>query len=56
MKELFTLLTLWSLTTTGNFLLAQGRWWQCEPIRLLQTNLRETDAGLDEYTVIVLKQ
>ena len=26
---------------------AEGRWWMEQPVRLLQTNLRETDAGLD---------
>lgn len=27
--------------------LAQPRWWMDEPVRLIQTNLRETDAALD---------
>src|SRR5687767_6734936 len=26
---------------------APSRWWVDEPVRLLQTNLRETDSGLD---------
>jgi hypothetical protein len=30
---------------------AQPRWWMDEPVRLLQTNLRETDAGLDPARV-----
>ena len=28
-------------------ILAQSRWWMDEPVRLLQTNLRETDSVLD---------
>jgi len=28
-------------------LAAQPRWWMDQPVRLIQTNLRETDAGLD---------
>jgi hypothetical protein len=51
-KKLLTLLALFSLAATGNSLLAQGYWWQIEPIRLLQTNLRETDAGLDAKALI----
>jgi hypothetical protein len=31
---------------------AQSHWWQEEPIRLLQTTLRETDAGLDAKALI----
>lgn len=27
--------------------LAHPKWWMDEPIRLVQTNLRETDASLD---------
>ena len=28
---------------------AQQGWWMTEPIRLVQTNLRETDAAVDPY-------
>jgi hypothetical protein len=31
---------------------AQPRWWMDEPIRLVQTNLRETDTGLDPARLI----
>jgi hypothetical protein len=35
------------LVLAAGWLAAQSRWWMEEPIRLVQTNLRETDAGLD---------
>jgi hypothetical protein len=31
---------------------AQRRWWMEEPIRLIQTNLRETDSGLDAKRLV----
>ncbi len=31
---------------------AQPRWWMDEPVRLVQTNLRETDAGLDASRLV----
>ena len=40
-KALF-LATLWIASAAG-----QQRWWMDEPIRWVQTNLRQTDAGLD---------
>ena len=33
-------------------LIAQERWWMNEPIRWLQTNLRETDAALDPKRLV----
>ncbi|MBM3749212.1 MAG: hypothetical protein FJW34_25905, partial [Acidobacteria bacterium] len=35
------------LLLTALALAAQPRWWMDRPVRLIQTNLRETDAGLD---------
>jgi hypothetical protein len=32
--------------------LAQDRWWMDEPVRLVQTNLRETDSGLDPVRLV----
>jgi hypothetical protein len=32
--------------------MAQERWWMVEPVRLVQTNLRETDSGLDPARLI----
>ena len=40
----FALLFLLAMT-----LQAQPGWWMTEPIRLVQTNLRETDAAVDAY-------
>ena len=31
---------------------AQHRWWLDEPVRLVQTNLRETDSGLDPVRLV----
>jgi hypothetical protein len=39
-----TLLIVTALTTSAS---AQEGWWMREPIRWVQTNLRQTDAGLD---------
>lgn len=36
----------WLLLAAG-LCAAQPRWWMDEPVRLLQTNLRQTDAGLN---------
>ena len=40
-------LLILSVTATG-----QPRWWMDEPIRLLQTNLRETDSTLDARRLV----
>lgn len=41
------LLLLGFLILTSSSATAQPRWWMDEPVRLLQTNLRETDSTLD---------
>src|ERR1700732_57468 len=35
------------LLVTSGLLYAQSGWWMTEPIRWVQTNLRQTDASLD---------
>ena len=42
---LFILPVFLQLSSTGQP--ATGAWWMTEPISLIQTNLRETDSGLD---------
>ncbi len=41
-----------SLTLVATCLSAQPGWWMTEPIRWVQTNLRETDAALDSGRLI----
>lgn len=45
---------LGAVLLAGNVLqcAAQPRWWMDEPVRLVQTNLRETDAGLDPARLV----
>ena len=31
---------------------SSGRWWMDEPVRLVQTNLRETDSALDARRLV----
>ncbi len=38
-------LVLWLVSVAS--VTAQPRWWMNQPVRLLQTNLRETDSALD---------
>src|SRR5262245_16291888 len=40
------------LTIAPRPCLAQHRWWMDEPVRLVQTNLRETDSGLDPVRLV----
>ncbi len=51
-KRYFGLTFLFVVMATTPPIGAQSHWWQKEPIRLLQTNLRETDAGLDAEALI----
>jgi len=37
---------------TAMILQAQQGWWMTEPIRLVQTNLRETDAAVDPRRLV----
>ena len=39
-------------TTLGGELPEKPGWWMTEPLRLVQTNLRETDSGLDPRALI----
>lgn len=50
MKLLFRLLL--GAVLVPFFGLAQPHWWMDEPVRLLQTNLRETDAALDAKRLV----
>ncbi|MCL5744903.1 MAG: hypothetical protein M1541_13425, partial [Acidobacteria bacterium] len=49
MRMLRAAFLLVSLTTLAS---AQSGWWMREPIRWVQTNLRETDAALDPKHLI----
>ncbi len=40
------------VTATVRGVAAQTRWWMEEPVRLLQTNLRETDSTLDAQRLV----
>ncbi len=40
------------LLFAANLLLAQSGWWSTEPIRWVQTNLREVDAGMDTRRLV----
>jgi hypothetical protein len=40
------------LTFAPRSCLAQQRWWMEEPVRVVQTNLRETDSGLDPVRLV----
>jgi len=44
---MFCILLLATITGLG-----QQRWWMDEPVRLIQTNLRETDAALDPARLV----
>ncbi|HYE73943.1 MAG TPA: alpha-amylase family protein, partial [Blastocatellia bacterium] len=49
--------SVWQLTfilwlIVGIAISAQTRWWMDEPVRLLQTNLRETDSTLDPNRLV----
>ena len=44
------LLILWSILVSQG--IAQDGWWMREPIRWVQTNLRQTDAGLDAKRLV----
>ncbi len=41
------------LLFAAQLLLAQPSWWTSEPIRWVQTNLRETDAAMDTRRLVV---
>ena len=43
-------LVLWLVSITS--VVAQPRWWMDEPVRLLQTNLREIDSTLDAQRLV----
>ena len=40
------------LTFAPRSCLAQPRWWMEEPVRVVQTNLREIDSGLDPVRLV----
>ncbi len=48
---LFALLGI-AILAGGNWAAGQQGWWMTEPLRLLQTNLRETDSALDPHELI----
>src|SRR5262245_54278638 len=54
MSRICGVLTLVSLLVLGDLPCAQpaARWWMDEPIRFLQTNLRETDSTVDPTTLV----
>lgn len=43
---------LFAIFVAAGVLAAQPRWWMDEPVRLMQTNLRETDAGVDARRLV----
>lgn len=51
MRDMSRLLSL-ALIVASVPCLAQKRWWMEEPIRLIQTNLRETDSNLDAKRLV----
>jgi len=51
-RNLLLSLLACGLTFAPRSCLAQQRWWMEEPVRLVQTNLRETDSGLDPVRLV----
>ena len=49
---LFRVLALVAFLTVGSSLAAQSRWWMHEPVRFLQTNLREVDSVVDPQALV----
>jgi Hypothetical glycosyl hydrolase 6 len=45
-------LALLTMLAAGGSLAAQSRWWMDEPIRFLQTNLRELDSTVDPQALV----
>ena len=45
-------LSLFLVAVAPVLVAAEARWWMDEPVRLIQTNLRETDSALDPQRLV----
>ena len=45
-------LALFLAVVAPNLVAAEARWWMDDPVRLIQTNLRETDSTLDPQQLV----